>query len=208
MSQGFVFQRRRLPHLYSSFGVLFVTIRNSDEIPKKLLQNYYTHANLMYKADEQAEDPKESSYKTGKILMAEFDDMLHKVDTKLNFIKNPEVAQALADTIHELSETHYHLYAYTIMPNHVHLLIKPKEVDGKLIELSEILRFIKGRSARKINLILGRKGAVWQREYYDHLVRNMREFDNIVGYILENPVKAGLMDYDEKWKWGWVNMDE
>ncbi len=208
MSQGFIFHRRRLPHLYSHFGVLFITIRNNDGIPKHLLRDYYTYANLMYKADEQAENPKESSYQTGKILLARFDEMLHKVEVKLNFTKNPEVTQALADTIHELAKTHYHLYAYTIMPNHVHLLIKPNKIDDQTVELGEIMRLIKGRSARRMNQILGRKGTVWQREYYDHYVRNMREFDNIVGYILENPVKAGLVSYDEKWKWSWVNMDE
>jgi len=42
------------------------------------------------------------------------------------------------------------------------------------------------------NLLLGRTGAFWQHESYDHWVRNEREFNRIVAYIEENPVSAGL----------------
>jgi putative DNA methylase len=51
------------------------------------------------------------------------------------------------------------------------------------------------------NLLLGRTGAFWQHESYDHWVRNEREFNRIVAYIEENPVSAGLAAAVEDWPW-------
>ena len=61
------------------------------------------------------------------------------------------------------------------------------------------LRSLKGRSAREANLLLGREGAFWQAESYDHVVRNAAEMQRIVAYILENPVKAGLAADWQQW---------
>ncbi len=57
----------------------------------------------------------------------------------------------------------------------------------------------KSYTARMANRILGRTGAFWQREYYDRLIRNENEFERAVRYVLENPVRAGL----KNWEWVW-----
>lgn len=78
------------------------------------------------------------------------------------------------------------------MPNHVHLLILPK------IAAPKIMRWLKGSTARTANQLLGRTGLpFWQDESYDHWVRGPKEFGGIIGYIEENPVSAGLVD----WRW-------
>src|SRR5262249_49272633 len=71
--------------------------------------------------------------------------------------------------------TKYDLYAVVVMPDHLHLLIKPlaKTIEGSIIayfNLTEIMHSIKSFSAQKI------KGKVWQHESYDHLIRNDRDF--------------------------------
>ena len=88
------------------------------------------------------------------------------------------------------------LLCYCIMPNHVHFvgtLINPE------LPFHKIMKSIKTYSAKKINRLLHRTGRFWQREYYDHVVRDGAELQRIVAYVLENPVKAGLCENWEDW---------
>src|SRR5260370_35393164 len=82
------------------------------------------------------------------------------------------------------------------MPNHVRMLILPQAA------LSLITHWIKGRTARQANLLLGRTGeSFWQHESYDHWVRSEPELQRIVAYIEENPVSAGLAATPQDWPW-------
>ena len=88
-----------------------------------------------------------------------------------------------------------------VMPNHVHLLITPR------VEVPALLRRLKGISARESNKLLGQTGRpFWQDESYDRLVRNAIEFQRIEGYILQNPVRAGLARSAEEYPWSSVSM--
>ena len=71
----------------------------------------------------------------------------------------------------------------------------------------KILQRLKWRTAFKANKILHRRGAFWQHESYDHVVRNQSECDRIVVYTLNNPVKAGLIQNWEDWKWNYVKTE-
>ncbi len=79
------------------------------------------------------------------------------------------------------------------MPNYVHVLFQP---TGDC-DLARILHGWKSYSAKEANRLANRSGAFWEREYFDHIVRNRAEFDRIVRYILANPGRAGLRD----WPW-------
>jgi type I restriction enzyme R subunit/putative DNA methylase len=68
--------------------------------------------------------------------------------------------------------------------------------------VQDITRAVKNTSARNANAILGRTGQpFWQTESFDHWVRNGKQFDRILQYIEENPVKAGLVERAEQWPW-------
>jgi putative transposase len=60
---------------------------------------------------------------------------------------------------------------------------------------------LKGTTGYAANRFLGRSGAFWAIEYYDHVVRSEKEFNNIVRYVERNPVKAGLVESIEKYRW-------
>jgi REP element-mobilizing transposase RayT len=92
----------------------------------------------------------------------------------------------------------YRLAAAVVMPDHVHLLLRP--LDG--VELSRIMKGIKGTSARKINGRRNRVGTVWQDESWDRIVRDATEFDEKLKYMAQNPIKAGLVDEIEAYE-GW-----
>ena len=67
--------------------------------------------------------------------------------------------------------------------------------------MSAIMQSLKGRTARQVNLLLGRSGDFWQHENYDHVVRDEAERQRIVTYILNNPVKANLVEHWQDWPW-------
>jgi hypothetical protein len=79
-------------------------------------------------------------------------------------------------------------------------------VDDKAMEvysLAEIMDAIKGASAHRVNQVLGRKGRVWQTESFDHVVRSSENLDAKIIYVLENPVRLGLVDEWTDYPWLW-----
>ncbi len=103
--------------------------------------------------------------------------------------------------MHYLDGRKYALIAYCIMPNHVHVVFEPLlEKPEHYYSLGNIMQSLKGYTAWQANQILGRKGAFWQDESYDHVVRDDQELQRIIEYTLQNPVKAGLVENAEDWK--------
>ena len=95
----------------------------------------------------------------------------------------------------------YKLIAAAIMPNHGHAVVMP--LAGYW--LSDILKSWKGYTATTANKILNRSGEFWQREYYDHLIRDESDFRNSVNYVLQNPRQARLRNWPGVWDgncWG------
>lgn len=88
------------------------------------------------------------------------------------------------DTLRHDDGAAYRLHAYGIMPNHVHVGVEP----FKDASLSEIVRTWKSVSAHRINRKLGRKGELWQSDYYNHVIRTAREYAFQMKYIAGNDV--------------------
>jgi len=62
---------------------------------------------------------------------------------------------------------------------------------------------IQRNSANHADKVLGRTGAFWQHENYDHFARDEKELERIIKYVLHNPVEAGLTNDWSKWKWSY-----
>ena len=90
----------------------------------------------------------------------------------------------------------YRLSAWSIMPNHVHVLVTPLE----RWTLASIVHSWKSFTAKKANVLLAREGLFWAREYFDRAIRDERHYGNAMGYIAMNPVKAGLCTSPEDWR--------
>lgn len=113
------------------------------------------------------------------------------------WLREPKIAQVVADSLQHCAEQNYfHLWAYCIMSNHVHLLVKHRE-EAPL--LTDILQRHKGYTGSQCNKLLLRNGPFWWEESYDHLVRDEAELHRIAWYILQNPVKAGLVARWQDW---------
>ena len=104
------------------------------------------------------------------------------------FLACPELVAALREELASLASlAGVQVYAYCFMPDHLHLLLV---LSGKM-DLVEFVRRFKGRSTR-IFWQHGGKGKLWQRGFYDHILRKEEGLREVARYILENPVRAGL----------------
>ncbi len=110
-------------------------------------------------------------------------------NTTYNF-NSPEM-ELICRAIKELErEGFFLLVAYVIMPDHLHILLKP--INNRI---SKIMQMIKGRSSRAIN-----KGKLWQKGFYDLTLFSENKFKEKFNYIHYNPVKQGLVDKAEDYK--------
>jgi REP element-mobilizing transposase RayT len=135
-------------------------------------------------------------FTSGQAFVA-WDRLLDRTRTGPLYLGQPEIAGFVVRSLHEAARNGSAiLHAYVVMPNHVHVLWTPQ------IALSDLLRQIKGTTAREANSFLHRRGEhFWQEEYFDRTVRNAEEFARIVRYIEWNPVKAGLVACPEEFLW-------
>ena len=90
------------------------------------------------------------------------------------------------------------------MPDHVHLVLTPLRDGNGVYSVTEILQGIKSSSAHQINKLLDRKGQVWQHESFDHVLRCEEAIAAKVGYVIQNPVRAGLVSSVFEYRWLWV----
>jgi len=197
--------KRKLPHFQPQDGILFLTFRVDFPIPSKYLAAYNEYKEKLRIISEKNQDKeKKAVYK--KKLFAYTDDLYMDCSSSID-LTDAKVGRIVFDKILSMQDEYYHLYLFTLMSNHVHILLKPSKKEGKAIPVGEILRLIKGSTARSINQLLGMTGMLWHREYYDHWVRSQRELFNIFEYIRNNPVKAGLVSDASDWSWTWINPD-
>lgn len=117
----------------------------------------------------------------------------------------PEHRQIAMSAIRYWDQRKWHLYCAVVMPDHVHALARPLPIDiaepNRVASLSQLIHSIKSFSAHEINACLQRRGAVWQDERFDRIVRDQDEFVEKWVYIRNNPVKAGLAKTSEEYHW-------
>ena len=102
------------------------------------------------------------------------------------WLKNPAVAEMVLGALKFFDGSRYTLHAWSIMPNHVHVVLCPLGNH----DLEKIIHSWKSFSAKKANEMLNRSGTFWQEEYYDHVVRDGEDFKHQIQYVLENPRKG------------------
>lgn len=178
---------RNLPHWTVEGPVYWITFRLADSLPQEKLNTWRAERELWLKQHPQPwsdEDWKQYDESLGERLQSWLDAGYGSCA-----LARSDVRQIVQDCLLRFDGQRLRLHAAVIMPNHVHLLLEP--LAGN--ELSELLKGIKGASARKVNQILGNTGnPFWMDESYDHIVRSERQRQHLIRYIMENPVKAQL----------------
>lgn len=114
-------------------------------------------------------------------------------------LQDDRIAQIVAQSLRHFDGERYQLRAFTLMPNHVHVLFQAISVP-----MAQIVKSWKQFSARQINTLLGRSGSFWQLDYWDTYMRDAEHEAMTIRYIRNNPMKAGLTDDPKSWPWTYV----
>jgi len=124
--------------------------------------------------------------------------------TKARWVLPETVRQLVLDACLHDHGSKYVLHGCVVMPDHVHLILSPlSDAAGAVCSLSEIMNGIKGASAHAVNRTLARKGAVWQPERFDHILRSDESARSKIEYVCANPVRAGLVSSEDEYPWLW-----
>ena len=197
--------RRHLPHIQPPGATLFITFRLAGSIPLEAQKQLEAEARRVDAILARISDPHkraQRAYLEQRRLFGKWDAALDTATSGPFWLREPEVADLVAEALHYRHGRIYDLDAFCIMPNHVHVVYTPlRQEDGTYYAMPRIMHSLKGRSARKANLLLGRSGDFWQHENYDHVVRNEAEWRRVITYVLNNPVKANLVHRWQDWPW-------
>ena len=171
----------KIPHWNQPNCVQFVTFRLADSMPQTKLKEYRKVKEqwLSMHPKPWDEDMQEEYDKTFTAVIDKWLDANYGEC----FLKDKRVREIVDEALMHSDGERYDMYAYVIMPNHVHVLMTPLGDNT----VQSIMGTWKRYSSGRINALLRREGAVWERECFDHLVRNADEFEAYIGYIADNP---------------------
>ena len=190
--------RGKLPHLKREGAAYFVTFRLADSLPAHEVARLKHERQVVLEQAPAAKSP--LTWHEEEQLLAWYCD---KVEALLDAgygacsLSKPEIADSVAGALKHFNGQRYELRAWTIMPNHVHAIVWPMPD----YTLSNILHSWKSFTSKAANKLLGRTGEFWQKESFDHWIRDDAEHARLVAYVENNSVKARRATAPENWKW-------
>lgn len=196
------FYRRHLPHIHLVQATFFITFRLNNSLPfwivQQLQEDFELEKTMLMNHVADREEFHRSYFK-------QFDKFLDAQKDGNRWLNDPSIASTVADAIQYRNGKRYDLLSYCIMPNHVHLLvtITDEQEPGEKVRythLTSVLQSLKSYTAIECNRKLGRIGQFWQRESYDRVIRDQKELEWTIRYIIYNPVAAGLVKNWKDWK--------
>jgi len=187
-----VFWRGRLPHIFISGFPHFFTLRVKGSIPRKEIPRLAQIAESLRELSPQSREFENMQRKQFAIV----EKALHHGEGFAPF-SCPSALEIMNIRLRKLSEEMMPLAGWVIMPNHLHWASFPLR-EGSIQSLKKRLSLWKGSVAREVNKALGRKGAFWQREWYDHCIRDPSKLPAVLKYIENNPSNAGISSFVDK----------
>ncbi len=184
-----------LPHWEIPDSIYAITFRLADSLPAKVLELYSQKKEILLNRLEQTISEAGSRSSLDAVIaiqneIAVLQDQI--IEPALNeshgecFLKQPEIAELVFNAVKHFDGDRYTLHAWSVMPNHVHVVLQPHDSQ----KLAKILHSWKSFTAKEANKLLERNGSFWQEEYYDHVIRDGEDFKNQIRYVLENPGKG------------------
>jgi putative transposase len=178
----------RLPHWQQDQAAYFLTFRLADSIPADLLRQWRQERDDWtqkhpepWTPETEAEYHKKFSSRVDRYLDQGYGSCL---------LRDAENAAIVAAVFRHFDESRYHLHAWVIMPNHVHLLLSLGESES----LASIVASWKRFSGLKIRQQMCSHGPLWQKDYFDRIIRDWDHFVNVARYIRRNPTKSKLRE--------------
>ena len=188
-----IHSRGRLPHWEVPEGLYFITFRQADSIPPEVTARLrLEHERLLTTLKQRDQWTAVERAQLSERVFLQLDAALDRGYGSC-ILRQSAAARIVRDAILFLDDRNYDLLAWSVMPNHVHLVVRLRPGWTAW----QTMKSLKGFTAREINRLLGSVGRFWQREYFDSLVRDERELAAVVDYVRHNPAKAGL----KSWPW-------
>ncbi|MDX1944572.1 MAG: hypothetical protein SFU86_04125 [Pirellulaceae bacterium] len=189
---------RRLPHWEQARATYFITFRTADSLPESVLRAWRQERDRwlrQHHIDPLADNwqdqlrglPAAAQHEFSNRFTRHWQELLDSGHGEC-VLRRPELSQIVARSLLHADGDRYDLGDFVVMPNHVHLLVMFAGLRVMKLQCRSWKKFTAG----EINLRLGRRGAFWQGESFDHLVRSEVQFEYLRSYIRENPAKAGL----------------
>ena len=178
-----------LPHWRIPGATYAVTFRTKDSLPASVLKEYERKKSLFLERIDRGKQSDESLQQLREEIRALMESV---IEPALHAAEGPRpladaaIAAMVESALKHFDGDRYDLLAWSVMPNHVHALLSPREGH----ELEKIIQSWKTHSATQANRMLGTSGTFWQEEYYDHIVRDGEDLKHQVKYILANPGKG------------------
>jgi REP element-mobilizing transposase RayT len=191
--------RGALPHLKREGASYFVVFRLYGTLPREVILRLKREREAILREAEAHNRP--LSWREQKDL---FNWYSERVDAYLDkgigvaWLRRPDIAGLVAGSLRFFDRQRYDLHAWVVMPNHVHVVVRPE----RPYTLSSILKSWKTYTAVQANRLLGRTGEpFWQNESYDHCCHDEEDRAKCCEYTILNPVNAGLCQRPELWPW-------
>ncbi len=175
-----------LPHWEQQGATYFVTFRLADSVAESVLASWRDERTRWLKYHPQPWD-----WKTAQEYIRRFEEGREQwLDQGHGscLLRQPRASRIVSETLHHFDRKRYLLDAYVVMPNHVHVLVKPIGEHS----MADILHSWKSFTTHAINRELDRAGTVWMRETFDTIVRDEAHLNACRDYIEQNPKKAQL----------------
>ena len=184
----------RLPHWTQEGATYAVTFHLADSLPKAVGDSIRFERKDIVETAARMKRPltRHELARLQELFSERLQSLLDEGRGKA-WMREDRIARIVAEAVGFFDGERYRLLAWCVMPNHVHAVLQP--LPGH--DLPAILHAWKSFTAKQINTAVASKGQVWETEYYDHLIRDERDLENQVNYVLSNPRRARLDD----WKW-------
>jgi REP element-mobilizing transposase RayT len=201
-------RRRRLPHWDVPDAAYFLTTCLAGSIPAVgLLDIERYRAELEHRPRPVDLSEADWRYQIDKLTFARRDSWLDDRPAARH-LEDPELARSIVEALYFFAGQRYDLLAFVVMPSHIHWVFQPLAAWVDTLGTLEtcpttprqrIVHSVNRHTAAACNRLRGASGAFWQRESYDHWVRDVEELERIIRYVEANPVKAGLVQALEDW---------
>jgi valyl-tRNA synthetase len=177
---------RRLPHWEQEGSTYFVTFRLADSLPESKVAELRHERELWLACAP--ENPTDEDHKAFNLLFSKKLELWLDAGMGSCLLKDESASGIVEGALRHFDGERYELRAWSVMPNHVHVVFTPKAGHT----LKEILHSWKSFTAHELNKLQGTAGPVWLGESYDHIVRTDEELWQTIDYVESNASQAGL----------------
>jgi len=202
-----VITERHLPHWFQADAAMFITFRTADSLPREVLLRWQRELHDWLASNHL---PSDLAGSVAGRRATNHDDLLTQLTSKQQrdfkklsdqffhhsldechgacVLRRPELQKIVAEAVRFYDDQKYDLDCFIIMPNHVHAIVQFRKGFDLNVVGQSWMRY----TGREINKLIDCKGAFWQAEPFDHIIRSDQQFHYLRAYIEKNPEAANL----------------